>query len=171
MARRTDPPGSDAAPESSRARAQAVRALEGEFGELVTRFRRIIVESAHRVSPGLLPASYKVLTTIARCDGVTVSTLAERMLADKGQISRSVRELEQLGLVARTADPSDGRSSRLALTHEGERRLAAARLPHEGLLQEALRNWEVHDIENLTRLLHALTTDADPAERPEPDSA
>ena len=78
------------------ARTEAVRALEAEFGELVNRFRRIITENAHRVSPGLLPGAYKVFTTIVRREPVTTSALAEILTADKGQISRTVRELEEL---------------------------------------------------------------------------
>lgn len=146
----------------SDARTDAVRALEAEFGELVTRFRRIVLESANRVSPGMLPGAYKTLTTIARCDHVTVSFLAERMLADKGQVSRTVRELEGLGLVERTPDPADGRSFLLHLTPKGTERLAAAREPQEGMLLKSLEDWSVEDIGDLTRLLHALASGVGP---------
>ena len=138
------------------ARAAAVRALEAEFGELITHFRRLILENANRVSPGMLPGAYKTLTTIARCEQVTASTLAERMLMDKGQVSRAVRELEDLGLVERSPDPSDGRSSLLRLTELGTERLAEARLPQEGMLLRTLQDWSTDDIGNLSRLLHAL---------------
>lgn len=140
------------------ARTEAVRALEAEFGELVNRFRRIITENAHRVSPGLLPGAYKVFTTIVRREPVTTSALAEILTADKGQISRTVRELEELGLVRRTPDPADGRSSLLSPTTLGLERLAAARAPQEGVLVDALQEWPIEDIGNLTRLLHALTS-------------
>lgn len=94
------------------ARTEAVRALEAEFGELINRFRRIITENANRVSPGMLPGAYKVFTTIVRREQVTLSALAEALLSDKGQISRTVRELEQLGLVQRTLTPTTaGRAS------------------------------------------------------------
>ncbi|KTR76333.1 transcriptional regulator [Microbacterium oxydans] len=138
------------------ARAEAVRALEAEFGELITHFRRVITENANRVSPGLLPGAYKIFTTIARCEQVTVSALSERMLMDKGQVSRTVRELEDLGLIERTPDPADGRSSLLELTPLGTERLSAARLPQEGMLLRTLQEWSLADIGNLTRLLHAL---------------
>jgi DNA-binding MarR family transcriptional regulator len=144
------------------ARTEAVRALEAEFGELINRFRRIIIENAGRVSPGMLPGAYKVFTTIVRREQVTLSALAETLMADKGQISRAVRELEQLGLVQRTPDPADGRSSLLSPTPEGLERLAAARAPQESILVDALEEWELDDIRNLTRLLHALTTGATP---------
>ena len=153
---------SDQASESPEARAAAVRALEAEFSELITHFRRLILENANRVSPGMLPGAYKTLTTIARCEQVTASTLAERMLMDKGQVSRSVRELEDLGLVERSPDPRDGRSSLLRVTDVGTERLAAARLPQEGMLLETLQDWSIADIGNLSRLLHALASGVSP---------
>lgn len=148
--------------DSPEARADAVRALEAEFGELITHFRRIITENANRVSPGLLPGAYKIFTTIARCERVTVSALSERMLMDKGQVSRMVRELEDLGLVERSADPTDGRSFLLELTPLGTERLSAARLPQEGMLLRTLSDWSLTDIGNLTRLLHALASGVTP---------
>jgi DNA-binding MarR family transcriptional regulator len=149
------------------ARTQAVRALEAEFGELITQFRRVLAEHAHRVSPGMLPGAYKVFTTIARREGITTSALAETLLTDKGQISRTVRELEALGLVSRTPDPSDGRSSLLSATPEGHARLAAARNPAGSGLAESLEAWDVSDIERLAQLLHALTART----APEPPTA
>jgi len=148
--------------DSPEARAAAVRALEAEFSELITHFRRLIMENANRVSPGMLPGAYKALTTIARCEQVTASALAERMLMDKGQISRTVRELEDLGLIVRTPDPRDGRSSLLQLTPLGSERLAAARAPQEGMLLSTLHDWNLTDIGNLTRLLHALASGVNP---------
>lgn len=144
------------------ARTEAVRALEAEFGELINRFRRVISENANRVSPGMLPGAYKVFTTIVRRESITLSALAESLMADKGQISRAVRELEQLGLIERTPDPDDGRSSMLSATPAGLERLAQARAPQERTLVDALEDWPIDDIRNLSRLLHALTAGESP---------
>ncbi|MFE1644215.1 MarR family winged helix-turn-helix transcriptional regulator [Microbacterium sp. P01] len=144
------------------ARTEAVRALEAEFSELINRFRRVITENANRVSPGMLPGAYKVFTTIVRQESVTQSSLADLLTADKGQISRTVRELEHLGLISRTADPADGRSSLLSPTPLGLERLEAARKPQENTLLTALADWPVDDIHNLARLLHALTAGVTP---------
>lgn len=149
--------------ESAASRTRAVRALEAEFGELLVRIRRIISENANRVSPGMLPAAYKVFTTIVRQEAVTQSALGEMLLADKGQISRTVRELEQLGLVARASDPDDGRSSILSPTAFGLERLAAAREPQEQSLLRSVEGWPLADLENLTRLIHALSTGETPS--------
>ena len=148
--------------ETSEARAEAVRALEGEFSELITRFRKVIAENAHRVSPGMLPGAYKVFTSIVRCEPVTQAALAEQLAVDKGQLSRTVRELEELGLVERAPDPADGRSSLLSPTPEGLARLVAARAPQQGTLQASLEEWDLDDIHSLTRLLRALTTGTRP---------
>ncbi len=149
-------------PDTREARTEAVRALEAEFGELITRFRKIIGENASRVSPGMLPGAYKVFTTIVRRESITLSALAEALMADKGQISRTVRELEQLGLIERTPDPEDGRSSLLSPTAFGLERLAQAREPQESTLINALEEWPLDDIRNLSRLLHALTAGQSP---------
>lgn len=157
-----DPVGAapaSAAPTDARqqdARQQAVRGLEGAFGELMTELRRMYVQFAEAVSPGMLPGTYKVLSVIQRAGSVTVSGIAEHMTADKGQVSRAVSELEELGLVARTADPDDGRIKLIAVTDEGQRRLERARLPYEGRLVEVLADWPIESIEQFTALLHAL---------------
>jgi len=148
--------------ETREARTDAVRALEAEFGELISRMRRVLADNAQRVSPGMLPGAYKVFTTIVRRESVTLSNLAESLMADKGQISRTVRELEELGLITRTPDPADGRSSLLSPTAEGLERLAAARAPQESVLLNTLEDWSVDEIRDLTRLLHALTAGETP---------
>ncbi|MDR6200638.1 DNA-binding MarR family transcriptional regulator [Microbacterium sp. SORGH_AS428] len=147
---------------SDEERTEAVRALEAQFSDLIGQFRRVISENAHRVSPGLLPGAYKVFTTIARHETVTQATLADHLLLDKGQLSRTVRELEALGLITRSPDPADGRSSLLSPTEYGLERLAAARAPQEGVLVRALESWDVSDIDNLRRLLQALMAGINP---------
>ena len=144
------------------ARTRAVRALEGEVGELINQFRLILAANAERLSPGLLPGAYKVFTTIVRRESVTISALAESLMMDKGQLSRTVRELEHLGLVHRTPDPEDGRSSLLSPTSEGLERLAVARRPYESSLVTTLEDWPIEDIETLARLLRALSSGTTP---------
>ena len=139
-------------------RTDAVRALESEFGELIARFRKVIHASAQRLSPGMLPVAYKTFTTIVRHGPLTPSALAEALTADKGQVSRTVRELESLGLVERRPDPNDGRSSLISATPEGIARLEDARSRDGGGLAATLADWHVDDIRTLARLLHALTS-------------
>ena len=143
-------------------RTEAVQSLEASFSELMTAFRRHIGEAAERVSPGMLPGTFKVLSSVFRLGPVTLSVLAERLTADKGLTSRSVTELEELGLITRTEDPSDRRSRLIAVTPLGEARLAEARAPHEGRLFTVLENWSVNDIRRFTVLVHSLATGETP---------
>lgn len=142
-------------------RETAIRELEAEFGRLFQQVRRVISASAERLSPGMLPGTYKVFTTIVREGSVTLSSLAETLVADKGQTSRTVRELESLGFIERTPDPEDGRSSRIAPTAWGLERLAEAREPHKDGLLQSLAEWPVDDLRTLARLLHRLREDTE----------
>lgn len=143
-------------------RADAIRELEHEFGALMRRYRRVIGELANRVSEGMLPGVYRVFTTIVQRESVTASALAEEFMADKALISRAVRELESLGLIRRTPDPSDGRSAQLSPTAEGIARLEAARAARNSSMGRTLAAWEISDIRHLARLLHALGEETAP---------
>ncbi|KEP74801.1 transcriptional regulator [Microbacterium sp. SUBG005] len=144
-------------------RREAVQALESSFSELMTVFRRFVSEAAERVSPGMLPATFKALSVVSRFGPLTLSALAERLGADKGFLSRSITELEELGLVTRTPDPNDRRSRLIAVTELGHSRLADARAPHESRLFEAIADWSLDDIRHLSTLLHALAVGEVPA--------
>ncbi len=144
------------------ARTEAVRGLEGEFSDLLGQFHRMIAEQANRISAGMLPGAYKVFATIVRRESVTLSALADVLMMDKGQVSRTIRELEELGLVDRAPDPNDGRSSLLSPTAEGRARLEASRTDRANPLIDALGAWDVSDIRTLTRLMHALVTATPP---------
>lgn len=143
-------------------RTNAVQALESSFSELMTAFRRHIADAAQRVSPGMLPGAFKILSTVYRFGPITLSSLAERLTADKGMTSRTVSELEELGFITRTPDPEDRRSRLIAVTELGSTRLAEARAPHEGRLFTVLQDWSVGDIRHLTTLLHALASGETP---------
>ena len=152
-----EPTGSLPAGVTRSERDEALLALEGAFEALMTELRRSHIEAAECVSPGMLPGSYKVLTTISRAGASTVSSLAETMAADKGFVSRTVSELEDLGLVTRMPDPHDGRVRLIASTPLGEERLSLARLPYKQRMSAVLEEWPVETVDRLTRLLDALT--------------
>ena len=139
-------------------RAEALAALEGSFERLMQQWRRSYIDAAECVSPGMLPATYKVLTMIAREGAATVSTLAEHLSADKGFVSRAVSELEDLELVTRVPDPHDGRVRLISLTTLGNERLQTARSPYQHRLATEIDNWPLPTIDRLTNLLNALTT-------------
>lgn len=137
-------------------RADAVQRLDHAFSELTTQFRNYFVHAAEATSPGMAPATFRVLTMIHRDGSSTVSALAERLMVDKSLISRSVSELEALGFIQRRADPTDRRIRVLSVTELAEERLRSARLPYESILANGVAGWPLQTIEELTDLLGAL---------------
>ncbi len=79
---------------------------------------------------GGLPLSwYDVLLELNDAGGrLTMGQLAERVVLSRTRVSRLVDELVAAGLIAREANPDDGRSAFAVLTADGRRRfLAGAR--------------------------------------------
>ncbi|MEN2738213.1 SMC-Scp complex subunit ScpB [Microbacterium sp. X-17] len=144
------------------AHAQAVRVLEIEMSGLVARFRQAMRDSAECLSPGLHPGAYKTFATIALRGPITSSALAELLFLDKSLLSRTVRTLEELDLIERTPDPTDGRSSLLSVTASGRERLEALRATHRSPLLDRLAQWPLEDVRRLAVLLHALGTGEQP---------
>lgn len=140
----------------------AVAELQTQLSDLLDKARQAILHTADRVSPGMLPPAYKVFSTVVRRGPITPSQLADAIAMDRGQLSRMLRELDDLGLIERAADPDDKRSSTLSATPLGIERLHAAQGPEGSQLAAALTDWGVNDIRTLTRLLGALSTGEPP---------
>ena len=79
---------------------------------------------------GLTPQRYLLLLMIKGApDGTeraTVTDLVERLGLAQSTVTELVSRAEEVGLVTRAQSEDDGRVAYLALTAEGERRLAAA---------------------------------------------
>jgi DNA-binding MarR family transcriptional regulator len=78
----------------------------------------------------------KVLGFFARRPGATQSDLAAHSGRDKAQLARLIRSLRDRGLLDATADETDKRSTRLALSGAGKEMFAALHR-HDGALAEA----------------------------------
>lgn len=141
---------------------EAVSALEAQFDELGSRFRRLMAENAQLLSPDLQPGAYKIFTTIVRHGEVTASALCEELVLDKGQLSRLVRDLEEMGLVTRQPDPRDRRSALLSPSESGLARLEAVRARNGSPLSSAVAGWRTEDVITLAGLLSALSQGESP---------
>jgi DNA-binding MarR family transcriptional regulator len=111
-----------AAARSDRARSQpddvaAWRAL------LLAHHRVVRAIEADLGAAGVIPLSwYDVLLEVrAEPGGIRMQELGERAVLSRTRVSRIVDELEAAGLVARHADPDDGRATRAVITAAGER--------------------------------------------------
>lgn len=77
------------------------------------------MESIH--ATGLTPFQARLLAALHRHPGSSQQELARRTGRDKAQITRTIRDLENNGMITRDAHESDWRSFRVTLTDEGAR--------------------------------------------------
>jgi DNA-binding MarR family transcriptional regulator len=123
--------------------------------ELASRLRHALARSARRLrqeaGTGLSPSLTAALATIERHGALTPSELAVRERVQRPTVTRFVCRLEELGLVTRTADPGDRRSSLIAITPAGGALLASARTRKDAFLSERLEGLTAADRATLER--------------------
>ena len=123
----------------------------------------LVVADRMREAAGMELSSAAVLTALQTfAAGASLPALRRLLgLSHSGGV-RIVKRLEAQGLVAREADPADGRAVRLHLTRQGEReaqRLLAARLAALTPLLAGLGEREGVALERLLERLLAFATD------------
>jgi DNA-binding MarR family transcriptional regulator len=91
--------------------------------------------------------------------GCHVKDLAAHNALDPSTVSRAVAALVRLGLVRRTADPTDGRASFLALTDRGQAALTETHESYDHLLTGALRDWSPRELAAFAAMLHRFSDD------------
>jgi len=128
---------------------ETLRALEMEFGILMRRLRRKTDERARLVHPDLNSGSYFMLAWIAEEGPVRASGLAEIFDLDKGAVSRHLQQLVELGLVARTPDPADGRATLVSTTPAADARLHEIEDARRQQLGDRLADWSGPELERL----------------------
>jgi len=110
-------------------------------------------------------ARYVVLRAVAESAPVRTTALADLVGVDPSTMSRHVSVLEQLGFVARAADPDDGRAQSVSLTADGRRVMETVRGARHDLITQVLTQWDDDDRAQLATLLARLADDFVAAER------
>ncbi len=108
---------------------QEFLALERELSVFLRRARASSGEMARELHPELEPAAYGLLVRLEAAGRQRATELAAYFGVGKATMSRQLRALEVLGLVAREPDPADGRASLVGLTEEGRERFLRVRAP------------------------------------------
>src|SRR3954449_10049591 len=103
--------------------------------------RRLRQEAGSGLSPTLLAA----LATIDRHGPLTPSELAGRERVQRPTATKLIARLETDGLVLRTADPGDGRSSLITVSAAGRALLKEARSRKDAFLAQRLRALPAED--------------------------
>jgi DNA-binding MarR family transcriptional regulator len=134
----------------------AVR-LERTFRLLGRRIYWPSLRGVGAVDQNIDRASVPVLGVLEMKGDLRPSDLAAALELDPSTVSRQLRQLEDLQLVHRTADQSDGRASRIGLTDEGRAALNAVRIARAALLEAVLVDWSETQRQQLHDLLDHLS--------------
>ncbi|MET7760695.1 MarR family transcriptional regulator [Streptomyces sp. NPDC005355] len=143
----------------------AFLALERELALFLRRARAASGELAREVHPDLESAAYGLLMRLEDAGAQRATDLAAYIGVGKATMSRQLRALEGLGLVARTPDPADGRASLVQLTDEGRTRFRSVRVARRARYARRLASWERSEVAELARLLHRLNREQEADDR------
>ncbi|MER5227559.1 MULTISPECIES: MarR family winged helix-turn-helix transcriptional regulator [Streptomyces] len=135
---------------------QEFLALERELTVLLRRARASSGEMAREVHPDLESAAYGLLARLDERSGQRATELAAFIGVGKATMSRQLRALEELGLIAREPDPADGRAWLVHLTEEGRARFRTVRDARRARYVRQLANWDRKEVAELARLLNQL---------------
>ena len=93
-----------------------------EFGRMINRIQRRKKRfmTARLASKGLGGALYNYMLAINRHPGASQDFLVGYFCADKGNVARAVKKLEDEGYIRREPDSADRRQNRIFLTEKGE---------------------------------------------------
>ncbi|MDQ4137251.1 MAG: MarR family transcriptional regulator [Actinomycetota bacterium] len=116
-----------------------------------------------QAATGLPLAWYDVLLELSSAGGrLRMSELGERVVLSRTRVSRIVDDLVRAGLVAREANPEDGRSFYALLTEEGVRRFrAGARVYREGIERQFAGRVDAASLRSVAETLEQLLASDD----------
>src|SRR5919202_3197408 len=122
---------------------------------IAAHLRMSIARTARRLRQeaggGLSPTLTAALSSIERHGPLTPSELAARERVQRPTATRLIAGLEERGLVGRTADPGDRRSSLIAVTPEGTALLRDLRTRKDAFLARRLSDLPAEDRDTLAR--------------------
>ncbi|MGV1050112.1 MAG: MarR family winged helix-turn-helix transcriptional regulator [Solirubrobacterales bacterium] len=139
------------------------RANDTSLIETAAQLRMAVVRTARRLrqeaaaeTNGLTPTSTAALATIERHGPLTPSEVAQIERVKRPTMTRTLGCLEREGLVDRTPDPADGRSSLVAINAAGRERLRRLRGRKNAYLARRMRDLSSEEIETLERAAEIL---------------
>jgi DNA-binding MarR family transcriptional regulator len=137
-----------------------VSASERDLSGLAAQLRLVITRTARRLrqeaASDLGPSQTAALATIERHGPLTPSELARIERIQRPTATRIVARLEEAGLVARVADPADGRSFTVSATADARALMNRLRTRKNAYLARRLRVLDEGDLETLDRAAEIL---------------
>ncbi len=148
-----DEPGERPGEMSVEAAELAFRAVEREVALMFRRGRARAAEMSRLVHPRLEGVAYSMMGHLYEAGQVRVTDVGAYFGVGKATVSRQIKTLEELGLVARESDPLDGRVSLVSLTEDGARRYRGAYDARLAAFRQMLGTWERADLAQFAALL------------------
>ena len=128
--------------------------------QLASRLRLAVARTARRLRQeaggGLSPTLTAALASIDNHGPLTPSELADRERIKRPTATRLIASLEENGLVARTSDPTDRRSSLITTTPEGRDLMRTLRTRKDAYLARRLTQLTADERETLARAAELL---------------
>lgn len=132
--------------------AASTRDLARALSIAIGRVNRRMLAATEALGQGQLNA----LVTVLRAGPIRPGDLAQREFVSAPTMTRTLRDLEEKGLVSRVDDPADGRSILVSATEEGEHEVLRARSARAEILEELIEQLEPADRDALRAALPAL---------------
>src|ERR1700710_1492561 len=132
-----------------------------QLSTAIVRTARVLRQDA-AAEAGLGAGTTAALASINRDGPLTASELAEIERVKRPSITRTLACLDREGLIERTPDPADGRSSQVAISAAGRERLALLRRRKSAYLArrlEALDPEEVATLASAAEILERMRED------------
>jgi len=130
----------------------SIAELSRELSFAIGRANRRMLAAGQGLGQGHLNA----LATIFRAGPIRPGDLAQREFVSAPTMTRTLRDLEKLGLVSRQPDTRDGRSILVSVTAEGEHEVLRARSTRAELLAALLDQLSADQVATLRDALPAL---------------
>lgn len=99
------------------------------------------------------PIGGMVLLTIGHNGQLEVQTISQAIGRDKSQVSRLIKRLEQKGLIEKDRSPTDGRSTLLRLTEDGQQQLEWITDALSSIIEEILKPLSGTEKEDFAKIL------------------
>jgi DNA-binding MarR family transcriptional regulator len=138
---------------------------------IVRTARRLRQEAAGAGGTELSPTAAAALATVERHGPLTPSELAEIERIKRPTGTRTLRLLDEAGLVDRTRDPADGRSALVSINAAGRERLRRLRGRKNAYLARRMRDLPAEDVETLQHAAAILERVLEEPRRPRPEGS
>jgi DNA-binding MarR family transcriptional regulator len=103
-------------------------------------------------------AGYLAMRVLEDLGPMSTNALALALHLDASTVTRQIAPLERGGLIERSRDPADGRSSSIALTAEGCRCMADVKRERLRCIEALVSDWDGSDQEDLAASLARLNS-------------